>query len=126
MKPLRWTALSLALLGVLTPGSARAASSYCSSSGDVCYSAKKRDGAVRLGLGTFALRGTVDVCVRAPDATRKCVGFRLRERARGIFEIDARWSAHFPRKGPGTYRVTFVPRGIDTAIGPPVTFALKG
>ncbi len=125
MKPLRWTVLSLALLGGLAPATARAASAYCSSTGDVCYSAKKRDGAVRLALGTFALRGTVDVCVRAPDATRKCVAFRLRARPRGIFEIDARWSAHFPRKGPGTYRVTFVPRGIGMSIGPAVTFAVK-
>ena len=123
MPALRRILPALVLLALVLPASANAASSFCSPTGDFCYSAKKRDGVVRLGLGTFSFRGTVDVCVTAPDKTRSCKPFRLLER-RGFYEIDARWSAHFPRKGPGTYRVTFAARQVGTTFRPAVTFRL--
>ena len=126
MPALRRMLPTLVLLALALPASAHAASSYCSPSGDFCYSAKKRDGVVRLALGTFSFRGTVDVCVTAPDEAHSCKGFRLRER-RGLLEVDARWSAHFPRKGPGTYRVTFAARQVGTeAFRPSVMFRLRG
>lgn len=115
--------LPLLLLAAF-PAAAHAASSHCSPTGDYCYSAKKRDGAVRLALATFSFRGSVDVCVTAPDASRTCKAFRLRE-SRGLFAIDARWSAHFPRKGAGTYRVTFAAEDVGSAFRPAVTFRLR-
>ena len=125
MRTLRRLVLPLALAALAVPATAQAASSYCSPSGDVCYSAVKRAGVVRLALGTFSFRGTVDVCVTPPGSARTCKPFRLRER-RGISAIDARWSAHFPRRGAGTYRVTFASRQAGgVAFTPAVTFRLR-
>jgi hypothetical protein len=124
MRLLRVTLLLLAL-GVLVPAGAQAASGYCSPTGDYCYSATKRQGVVRLTLGTFSFRGGVEICVTAPDRSRSCKTFTLRTRPRGVHEVDARWSAHFPRKGAGTYRVTFAVAG-SPAFRPSVTFAVRG
>ena len=103
---------------------AAAASSYCSPTGDYCYSARVRKGAVRLVLGTFSFRGQVRVCVTPPDGgTPDCKAFRLAKSKNGIYEVDVKWSAHFPRHGPGTYRVSFAPATTGGAkLGPGATF----
>lgn len=106
------------------PPPAAAASGYCSPTGDYCYSAKVREGAVRLGLGTFAFRGQVRVCVTPPGGgAPDCKQFRLRRTGAGIYEVDVKWSAHFPRRGPGTYRATFAPLSVGgSPLGPGATF----
>ncbi len=117
--------LAAAAVGVaLAPGTATAASGYCSPTGDYCYSTPLRGGAVQLVLGTFSFRGRVRVCVRSPaGGPRDCRTFRLRRADHGIYEIDVRWSAHFPRRGPGTYRVGFAPLDAGSAdLGPGATF----
>ncbi len=103
---------------------AAAASSYCSPTGDYCYSATLRGGAVRLGLSTFSFRGRLRVCVTPPaGGSRDCRTFRLRRTSDGIFQVDVKWSAHFPRHGPGTYRVSFAPATTGGAkLGPGTTF----
>lgn len=113
-------ALGLAAVVLLMPAVADARSGYCSPTGDYCLSAKTVKGQVRLQLGTASFRGKVDVCVTAPDASRTCKPFTLRRTPQDIYEIDARWSAHFPRKGAGTYAVTFTPQGNPALPG--VTF----
>lgn len=121
------TALAASVLiasGGAAPAPAAAASSYCSPTGDYCYSAGVRKGAVRLVLGTFSFRGRVRVCVTPPDGdTPDCRAFRLGKTKNGIYEVDVKWSAHFPRRGPGTYRVTFAPATTGGAkLGPGATF----
>jgi hypothetical protein len=122
---LRWTLPSLAVLAVVAPAPAQAASGFCSPTGDYCYSVGPVKGVVRLKLATFSFQGSVRVCVTAPDASRSCKPFRLRE-SRGVFSVDARWSAHFPRKGAGTYRVSFTGPSSSTLFKPSVTFRLRG
>lgn len=109
MRPLLASAVitALVLLAAAAPASAR--SSWCSPSGDACTSVPKRDGVQRLRLGTFSFRGKVKVCVTPPRGSVRCRSFSLREGRRGIYEVDVRWSASFPDRGAGTYRVTFRP-----------------
>lgn len=117
-------AAALALVvGGLTAAPASAASTYCSSTGDVCYSARRVDGVVRLRLDTFSFTGPVRVCVTPPRGARACRSFRLFRRAGGLRGMNARWSAHFPNQGAGRYRVRFLVGG--TAIGPSVSFTRR-
>lgn len=110
--------------GGAAPTPAAAASGYCSPSGDFCYSARVRKGAVRLALGTVAFRGQVRVCVTPPDGgAPDCEAFRLRRTKAHAYEFDVKWSAHFPRRGPGTYRVTFAPAAANgSKLGPGASF----
>lgn len=125
MPRLRRLLLPLLLLGLLAPAAAQARSGYCSSSGDVCYSAAKVKGVVRLQLGTFSFDGPVRVCVVAPARRgRDCKTFRLRSGSRGINAVNAKWSAHFPRRGAGTYRVLFRPTFSKRSFRPAVDFKL--
>jgi hypothetical protein len=117
-------ALSIAL-GALALGApaASAASSYCSSTGDVCYAARAAGGVVRLRLDTFSFTEPVRVCVTPPRGARSCKSFRVFPRAGGIMGMNARWSAHFPNRGAGRYRVRFFVGG--AAIGPSVAFTRR-
>jgi len=105
-----------------TSGQALAASTYCSPSGDYCYSAKRVAGVVQLRFDTFSFSDPVKTCVRAPAGSRVCRTFALTKRKAGLMGFTKRWSAHFPRRGKGTYRVTFEVFG--STIGPGVTFKL--
>lgn len=95
----------LLLLLLAFPAAASARSGYCSPSGDVCYSVKKKKGDVALRFGTFSFRGKVEACVTAPDRSRKCKTFKLKRGKRDIYAVRVLWSKHFPRKGKGKYRV---------------------
>jgi hypothetical protein len=112
----------LAGLG-LGAGTASAASQHCSSTGDVCYGARTAGGVVRLRLDTFSFTQPVRVCVTPPRGARACKAFRLFRRPAGLYGMNARWSAHFPDRGAGAYRVRFLVGG--TAIGPAVTFTRR-
>jgi len=109
-----------AAAGLAAPSPALA-TGYCSPSGDQCYSAKKVNGQVRLQYGTFSFRGKLRTCVQAPGGQNDCRIFTLRVR-KGVSSIDVRWSSHFPRRGPGTYRVRFAGVGVGNQLGRAVTF----
>lgn len=109
----------------LAAPSPAAATGYCSPSGDQCYSAKKIRGQVRLQYGTFSFRGKLRTCVQAPGGQNDCRTFTLRVR-KGVSSIDVRWSRHFPRRGPGTYRVRFAGVSAGNQLGRAVTFRLAG
>jgi hypothetical protein len=106
------------------PSGAAAASSYCSPTGDYCLGAVRRVGVLRLVLDTFSLRGRVQVCVTGPQATRACRHFRLARKPHEIYGLSARWSAHYPHEGPGTYTARF--RYAGAVLGEPVTFRVRG
>lgn len=106
---MRLTALAFALLVLAAlPASASAArSSYCSPSGDFCTFVF-RDGGVRTAeLRTFALRGSVRLCVDPPRGATRCRSFTLRKGARGIYVARSRLSRSFPIRRRGLYRVRF-------------------
>jgi hypothetical protein len=42
---------------------------------------------------------------------------------RTLYEIKVRWHQHYPKGGPGTYRVTFRVGG--TRLGPVLAFRLR-
>ncbi len=111
--------LGLAVLG-LGAGTAAAASTYCSASGDVCYAARNQGGVVRLRLDTFSFPGPVRVCVTPPRGPRECRDFRLTVRTDGVRGMNVRWSRHFRNQGAGSYRVRFLVNG--SVIGPSVSF----
>jgi hypothetical protein len=116
-------ALAALAVALLVPGAADGKSAFCSPTGDFCFAARKMSGRVTLQLDTFSFRGSVRTCVRPPGGGNgTCRSFRLRPRGNGLFGFRARWSAHFPRAGRGTYRVTFAHQGVT--LGSPVTFAL--
>jgi hypothetical protein len=118
-------ALAGLAVGLVAPAAAEAKSAFCSPTGDFCFSARRVGGRVTLQLDTFSFRGRVRTCVRPPAGSPEaCRAFRLRHRGNGLFGFRARWSAHFPNPGPGTYRVRFSYQG--TRLGSPVTFAVSG
>ena len=119
MKRLLPLLCALLLLAAL-PAGASARSAYCSSSGDVCYSVKKARGDALLRFGTFSFSGRIDICVTAPDRSRRCKTFRLKLDRAGIYMVRVRWSKHFPRRGRGVYRVRFRRGGAN--LGPRVGF----
>ncbi|MBA2348881.1 MAG: hypothetical protein H0V81_11365 [Solirubrobacterales bacterium] len=125
--PRRALIIALAALA-LAPSGAHAATASCSESGDVCYSARKMGGVVRLQFGTFSFSGRVEICVSAPRRSKAdCKTFRLRKPDRmGIHALDVAWSKHFPRRGKGTYRVSFRPTFVEEPFSPRVSFKLRG
>lgn len=109
---------ALALLAGLAPSALaqHRPSSFCSESGDYCqFATKNRENIRYIVFRSFAHRGKVNVCVRAPDATRSCVKDRFTDANNdGVFVTRLRWSANFPNKGPGDYTVRWKQNGART------------
>ena len=100
----RVTVVLVVLTALALPAPAAARSSFCTQ-GDTCIAVSRRDGVIRLAIGTSPLAGPrYRLCVTAPDKSRKCKRFRLVAGGDGtIAGSSVRWSRHFPRKGPGKY-----------------------
>jgi hypothetical protein len=108
-----------------SPGRAAAASTYCSSSGDVCYGVVGSAPPVRLGITLAAQYFTsFELCVTGPDAKRDCRGFRVQRAAHGLYGRIVRWSRYFPNRGHGTYRARWSSGG--SALGPSIAFRRTG
>jgi hypothetical protein len=116
---LRVAILAVALL-LLSAATAEARSSYCSPTGDYCTSVQKKRGDVLLRVATFSFRGSVRLCVRAPDGTATCKRFRLLRGRAGIYASTKGWKRHFPDKGHGVYRVRWQAGGAN--LGPRLSF----
>ena len=112
--------LSLLLLVLAAPASAEARNSYCSPTGDYCTSVTNRAGSHVLRLATFSFRGRVRVCVEPPRGAGTCKRFLIRKGKAGIYVSSVRWEAHFPDRGPGTYRVRW--RKFGSTLGPALAF----
>jgi hypothetical protein len=50
--------------------------------------------------------GRFDLCVKAPDDSRKCKEFRMKKNG-AVWSRSVRWSNHYPNKGPGAYTVAW-------------------
>ena len=114
--------LALLIVGVLA-APANAARSYCSPSGDVCYSANYRNGDVSLSIGlTAKYFSSYRLCV-TPDgyaAGRECKRFTIRATSAGAYGSAVRWSRHFTSQGGGRYHVNWYAGG--NKLGPRLTF----
>jgi hypothetical protein len=113
-------ALGAACALAIAAPAALAAGTYCSPTGDYCYSARDEHGVVRIRLSTFSFREPVEVCVSHRKG-RECRSFTPRPGRHGLSSFAVRWSRHYPNHGPGTYRVRFRLPGA-TAFGAPLTF----
>ncbi len=93
---------------------------FCSLSGDFCYGIRRQGADAILRLDSEVNFGRYNLCVTAPDGSRECERFRLRRDPRGPFSSRVRWSAHFPEKGAGVYRVRW--RKDGRSLGPRLSF----
>ena len=79
--------------------------SFCSESGDFCLYAFKKDGVqkfeIRLAAKYFS---RYKLCVWAPDDSRTCRRFRIKDRGRVYGDVVA-WRSFFPHEGEGAYDV---------------------
>jgi hypothetical protein len=105
------------VLAFASPAMAR--SSYCSPSGDFCTEVVRQGDDAILRIGTFAHRGRYRLCVTAPDGSRVCKRFRLRNDGDGLYVSRVRWSRHYPDEGRGVYRVRWQQSG---NLGPRLSF----
>jgi hypothetical protein len=110
---------AVALSALVLAAPAVAKETYCSPSGDFCTSVAKLKGVRYLRLSTFSFAGRVQICVKAPVGTAVCHRFRL-TRSGSLYRVKLIWKRHYPNRGPGTYRVTFM--WMKTLLGPPLTF----
>jgi hypothetical protein len=80
---------------------------YCSESGDVCQSVRRVDGVRKLKI-VLAEKyfSRYRLCVKAPDGSRTCKGFRIQEQGEQYGD-SVRWRKHFPDAGAGAYSVTW-------------------
>ena len=79
--------------------------SYCSESGDVCVSTRKRDGVRRLGIGLAAKYfSRYRLCVVAPDESRECIKRRIKDQG-ASYGDSVNWANHFTDEGEGAYKV---------------------
>ncbi|CAA9579448.1 MAG: hypothetical protein AVDCRST_MAG88-3153 [uncultured Thermomicrobiales bacterium] len=111
----------LAVVLLLLPvAAADARSSFCSPTGDYCTSVQKKRSDVLLRVATFSFRGSVRICVRAPDGAATCKRFRLLRGRAGIYASTKSWKRHFPNLGRGVYRVRWQVAGAN--LGPRLSF----
>ena len=104
------------------PAPAEGRSSYCSESGDTCLSVKRRGRIVLLRLGVVpGVVSSYRLCVTAPDRSRTCRRFRLRQ-GPDLATGQVRWNSRFPNRGPGTYRARWDPGG---GFFPPLDFRVR-
>lgn len=93
---------------------------FCSLSGDFCYGIRRQGDDAILRLDSDVNFGRYNLCVTAPDGTRECERFRLGRGPQGLFRSRVRWSANYPDKGAGVYRVRWRKGG--RALGPRLSF----
>jgi hypothetical protein len=115
----------LVVAALWLPAAAAARSQFCTQ-GDTCIAVSRRDGVIRLQIGTSPLAGArYRLCVTAPDRSRTCRRFRLIPNEDDtIAGSSVRWSRHFPRKGPGKYFARWA-LGDGTNFLPALDFRLR-
>lgn len=102
------------------PATALAAEQWCGPSGDTCTSVRKFKGVRTLSFATFALRGSVAICVTAAEGEAVCKTRKLRRGKFDLYKASLKWSSNYPRDPAGKRSVTFE---IDGAkVGPALTF----
>jgi hypothetical protein len=93
---------------------------FCSLTGDFCYGIRRQGADAILRIDSDVNFGRYTLCVTAPDGSRQCKRFRLRSGPGGLFRSRVPWSAHYPDKGAGIYRVRWRKGG--RSLGPRLSF----
>lgn len=107
MRKLRPALIVLCVFFLFPASSTAGPKGYCSPTGDYCQEVRGTEKRPIFILSTFALRGDIDVCVRTPAAEWTCKTFPLREGKLDQYVSKVRWYKHFPKAGPGNYRVSW-------------------
>src|SRR3954451_3733092 len=95
--------LAAAAAVAIIPATASAKSTYCSKSGDVCYSAKGSP--IKFRITTAAKYfSRYRLCVTNPHGVRECHRFRIKPAAGGTYASVVTWPKYFRYGGKGTYR----------------------
>ena len=113
---------ALAAVAAILPATALARSSYCSTSGDVCYGVVKNSSPVKLRI-VIAARyfSHYRLCIKAPkNRGTECHRFSVHKAARGSFASTVVWPKHFKYYGKGTYHASWSTGG--SSLGPAVKF----
>ena len=99
-------------IGLVAPANAdHNPKSYCSESGDVCQSVKKRNDQRRLTIGLGAKYfSRYRLCVKAPDESRQCISRKITDQG-ASYGDSVNWERHFDNKGAGDYNVIWKQAG---------------
>jgi hypothetical protein len=102
-----FVSLLVALFAGLLPVPAQAShkpNGACSESGDVCVSAKRRNGERKLRIGLAAKYfDSYKLCVVAPDDSRECIKRNIKDMGQ-TYGDSVNWSTHFTDAGAGAYK----------------------
>ena len=116
---MKFTLTLLAAGALLLPATASAKSTYCSTSGDVCYQAKGSP--IKLKITTAAKYfSRYRLCITDPHGHRECHRFDMHKAAAGTFSSTVSWPKHYTYGGKGTYHARWYAHG--NRLGPAVTF----
>jgi hypothetical protein len=116
--PLATAALVTALI---LPAGASARSSYCSTSGDICYGRVPGSSPVKLRISLAAKYfSRYRLCITGPHGERDCKRFRVHRTINGLYRSTVSWPKNFPYRGKGTYKARWYAQG--TALGPAISF----
>ncbi len=122
MLPLMLIAIALAAGAQAAPAASKPLSSYCSSTGDLCFGVIRKNGAIHLDLTTVARYfDRYRLCVRPPDGSQTCRSLPIQRRG-AIYASSVRWYRNYPNSGPGKYVVTWK---LAAPLGPSLTFRLS-
>jgi hypothetical protein len=119
------TVLAGVLLVSLVPLAAQAnhrPQTYVSESGDVSLSTEREPGTPqRMTIATAAKYfDQYKLCVTAPDHSKVCKMFKMKEGAVDSYYSDPKWKGNFPNKGAGKYVVKWKNNG--HGLGPALGF----
>jgi hypothetical protein len=123
---MRRAALAAAIVVVLAAASAGSGATtpiatYCSPTGDVCFGALRKSGAVYLDLMIAARYfARYRLCVDPPRGAPTCRSFPVRRRG-AAYASSILWHRNYPNRGPGRYDVTW---RLQQPLGPPRSFRL--
>jgi hypothetical protein len=111
-----------ATAAALVPATAQARSSYCSSSGDVCYGVVPESSPVKLSIRLAAKYfKRYKLCIKGPNGRTDCARFRIKKLKHGIYGSTVRVGGKkFPFEGKGTYRARWIVGG--KKLGPAITY----
>jgi hypothetical protein len=117
------TPLAVAAAAVaVVPAAAQAKSSYCSSSGDVCYGVVPGSSPVKLRIVLQAKYfERYKLCIKGPNGRKDCARFRIKRLQHGQYGSTVKVGGKkFPFEGKGTYHARYTVNG--HLLGPAITY----
>jgi hypothetical protein len=110
----------LALAAPALSANPKRITSYCSTTGDVCYGVFRQGETYQLQLTTAARYfGRYSICSKPPTGAATCKSFPVRRRGANYGGV-VRFQLNFPHNVPGKYKVTW--KLGAQALGPALKF----